>query len=177
MAAYPRCPMCGATGPVGATHTHCACVAKAVFAIYVGQPEETTPMATEQTPATATITVPLTLKLELLTNAIIGAFEGGSTYWLRTAVYMTGSSGYSSPAYADVAFWQDGGEMSLFYDDPNDEESQAVFRVNQEKLTSGAATMAEKFPRHFSDMISENDDAITHDVFLQSVIFGDVIYG
>lgn len=37
--------------------------------------------------------------------------------------------------------------------------------------------MAEKDPRHFGDLVSENDDADTHDVFIQHVLFGEVIYG
>lgn len=37
--------------------------------------------------------------------------------------------------------------------------------------------MAEKSPRHFADLLSEDDDATTHDVFIQHVLFGEVIYG
>lgn len=177
MAAYPRCPLCGATGPVGATHTHCACVSKTVFAIYIEQPEKTTLMATEETPATATITVPLALNLELLTNALVGAFEGGSTYWLRERDYLTDKSGFEQPAYAEVGFWQGGGRMKLFYDDPENEKARAEFEMGLPEMLNGVTLMAEKSAGHFGDLISENDDAITHDCFIQYVIFGDVIYG
>ena len=37
--------------------------------------------------------------------------------------------------------------------------------------------MAEKYPRHFTDMIQEQDDATTADVFFQCVVLQDVIYG
>lgn len=37
--------------------------------------------------------------------------------------------------------------------------------------------MAEKDPVHFDDLLGESDDAITHDVFMQHVIFGEIIYG
>jgi hypothetical protein len=37
--------------------------------------------------------------------------------------------------------------------------------------------MADKYPRHIADILSENDDATTGDVFLQLCLFGDVVYG
>lgn len=37
--------------------------------------------------------------------------------------------------------------------------------------------MATESPRHFGDLLSENDDAATHDVFIQHVLFSEVIYG
>lgn len=132
---------------------------------------------TDETPATATITVPLTLNLELLTNALVGAFEGGSTYWLRECDYLTEKAGFEQPAYAEVGFWQGGGRMKLFYDDPENEENRAEFEMGLPEMLKGVTLMAEKSAGHFGDLISENDDAITHDCFIQYVIFGDVIYG
>lgn len=37
--------------------------------------------------------------------------------------------------------------------------------------------MQEKYPQHWADIINESDDANTADVFLQCVVFGEVIYG
>jgi hypothetical protein len=37
--------------------------------------------------------------------------------------------------------------------------------------------MAREYGRHFSDMIAENDDATTADVFLQCCLFGELVYG
>jgi len=36
--------------------------------------------------------------------------------------------------------------------------------------------MAEQYPHHFRDLISENDDIETADVFLQLLVLGDVVY-
>lgn len=125
----------------------------------------------------ATVTVPFAMKLELLTNLIIGALEGGATYWLRSATYLTDTKAYESPAYAEVAFWQKGGRMTVFYDDPDNEERQAGFEIGLTELTNGATVMSEKYPSHFGDLISENDDATTSDVYIQCVIFKEIIYG
>jgi hypothetical protein len=37
--------------------------------------------------------------------------------------------------------------------------------------------MRDQYPRHFADLVGEDDDAITGDVWLQLAVFGEVIYG
>lgn len=44
-------------------------------------------------------------------------------------------------------------------------------------LVLGLRRMADKYPKHFDNFMQENEDAITGDVFLQCVVFGEVIYG
>lgn len=141
-------------------------------------------MATEETPATAPIAViaEITVPLERITNSLIGAFEGGSTYWLRQIEYTTTPEGtYERPEYSDEHFWNDGGRANLTYDNPEQSEEDDGDQVTKEiglpELKAGLSVMAIKFARHFGDLIAENDDAITHDVFIQCVLFGDVIYG
>jgi hypothetical protein len=41
----------------------------------------------------------------------------------------------------------------------------------------GLQVMAEKYPRHFSDIVSGDDDATTADVFVQCCVLGEVVYG
>lgn len=124
------------------------------------------------------IAITATVDWSKITNAIIGAFEGGSTYWLREYDYTYRPEGVEgSPLYAEDQFWAKGGKMNLSYDDPEDEEQRATKEVGLLEIKQGLRTMAEKDPRHFGDLVSENDDADTHDVFIQHVLFGEVIYG
>lgn len=51
------------------------------------------------------------------------------------------------------------------------------FRLTPKTLKKGLQVMANKFPSHFADLLAENDDACTGDVFLQCCVFGDTIYG
>lgn len=37
--------------------------------------------------------------------------------------------------------------------------------------------MPVKYPRHWADVLAENDDATTGDVFLQCCLFGECIFG
>lgn len=124
------------------------------------------------------IAITATVDWSKITNAIIGAFEGGSTYWLREYDYTYRPEGVEgSPLYAEDQFWAKGGKMNLSYDDPDDQEQRATKEVGLLEIKAGLRAMAEKDPRHFGDLVSENDDADTHDVFIQHVLFNEVIYG
>lgn len=174
------CPLCG--------DSFCPCVMNAVLTAYIKLPEEMISMTTEETPATAplAITAEVLVPLERVVNCLIGAFEGGSTYWLRQIEYVVDpekdmASTYDSPAYSDEHFWNDGGRANLTYDNPEaseeDDGDQKTTEIGLTQLTNGLSVMAAKCPRHFGDLVSENDDAITHDVYIQCVLFGDVVYG
>lgn len=65
-----------------------------------------------------------------------------------------------------------------------DEEAEAEYSVGLPEVKNALAIIAELFPRHFLDIITENDDATTGDVFLQCCCFPeqiradkDLIYG
>jgi hypothetical protein len=132
----------------------------------------------QESDAPPRVVITATVDWEKIVNAIIGAFEGGSTYWLREADYTYSPEGVEgNPLYAETQFWAKGGQMTLKYDDPDDQERRAEKIVSLIEIKQGLRSMAEKAPRHFGDLVSENDDATTHDVFIQHVLFGDIIYG
>jgi hypothetical protein len=56
-------------------------------------------------------------------------------------------------------------------------QDQPPVILDREAMHRGLRIMAEKYPRHFLDMVCENDDAATGDVFLQCCMFGEVVYG
>lgn len=144
-------------------------------------------MATEapETPATPplAITAEVLVPMERITNCLVGALEGGSTYWLRACDYIvTVGDEYESPRYADDHFWNDGGRVKLTYDNPDpaaedDDGDQASKEIGLPELKAGLSIMAAKAAQHFGDLMAENDDAITHDVFIQCVLFGEIVYG
>jgi hypothetical protein len=49
--------------------------------------------------------------------------------------------------------------------------------VTGDDVAKGLVVMARSFSRHFGDLMNEEDDNTTSDVFLQCVVFKDVIYG
>jgi hypothetical protein len=53
---------------------------------------------------------------------------------------------------------------------------EAPKRLDMAAIKNGLKVMAEKYPHHWQDFVSENDDAITGDVFLQCCLFGEIVY-
>lgn len=127
----------------------------------------------------ATVEVPF----DHITNAIIGAIEGGSVYWMNFFAPLATSADLRAELkaddkiwYAETEFWERGGGARIEFDKPT--ESDPGFRnVGKAELVTGLNTMAAKAPKHFADLINENDDAITHDVFIQCVLFGEIVFG
>lgn len=151
---------------------------------------QTEPATVEPGELQFNIAAKVTVELEKMTNAITGAVEGGFGSWLQSLKYdssepvsvrlAAASRGTAQVVwYNDPAFWAAGGKAVATYDLPTDDEGvgngQAVLDINA--LVRGAQTMAQKATPHFTDLVNETDDAITHDVFMQCVILGDVIYG
>lgn len=52
-----------------------------------------------------------------------------------------------------------------------------TMRLNNNTIQNGLKLMANKYPRHFGDLMCNNHDADTADVFLQCCLLGDIIYG
>jgi hypothetical protein len=86
--------------------------------------------------------------------------------------YAQAKKSLENPCREDVwmQILKDGNELTFL--DAEDEDNTQVITIKDvhEKV--------QKTPHsHLMDMINENDDAITSDCILQTVIFGDVIYG
>lgn len=135
-----------------------------------------------------TILVPMQVDYEKVANAFIGAIEGGYSPWMHS--FHVGRDDLSATLrraiqladgvwYAEASYWRDGGAAVVKFDKPDEEEGagNGEITLSQAEIKLGLGIMATKFPAHFADMVNENDDAITHDVFAQCVILGDVIYG
>lgn len=61
-----------------------------------------------------------------------------------------------------------------YEDDPAEAKT---YRIDRESITRGLAVMQQKYPKQFSDFVTQNYDAITGDVFIQCCAFGEIIYG
>lgn len=58
-----------------------------------------------------------------------------------------------------------------------DKEDGSESFMTWTRIENGTNTMAEKYDWHFMDVIMENDDAVTADVWLQCVLLDEVVYG
>ena len=125
----------------------------------------------------ATIEVPV----QKVQDNLCSAFEGGSNYWYTITEFVKPTSmPHRSDEEGKVVYKHldypvnPGG--ALMIGDAEDPARKPV-RLDVAAIQKGLDVMAEKFPRHFSNMMDENGDAITGDVLLQCCVFGDVIYG
>ncbi len=135
-----------------------------------------------------TVRADLNIPLERIVNSIIGALEGGYSQWLHsfkpddsadTRAALRVATAENMIWYAREEFWHNGGKAVAIYDLPSDDEGEGngKMTIGLPELTIGLTTMAAKVPVSFADLINENDDAITHDSFMQMVILGEIVYG
>lgn len=101
------------------------------------------------------------------------AIEGGSNYWVEF-INRHGATKQQAEYRQDVPFVA-GAYLEVKED--NECGPGRTFTIGLNEIHSGLVVMAEKYPKHFADVMSENMDATTGDVFLQCCCFGEVIYG
>lgn len=119
----------------------------------------------------------ITIDPQRVQDMIVGAFEGGSNYWLgqgrvelihperpKNGIVWYGDDKIN--VFADPDF-------KVTIDVPEDE----LYTLDAAAITRGVAIMTADYPRHMADLLSENDDGETSDVFLQCALFGEVTYG
>ena len=103
-------------------------------------------------------------------DMLIGAFEGGLNYWIDSvkAVVPEGSHKHilerftkETPDYPPLYLtpFVDGCSIAIVEQDPQ-APAKAPNPINMTTMHTALLMMAAKYPRHFADLLSENDDAI-----------------
>lgn len=59
----------------------------------------------------------------------------------------------------------------------NDGDAPVKYPLTLKDVRKGLRLMKKLYPSHYADLMEENDDAITGDVWLQLAIFGELVYG
>jgi hypothetical protein len=138
-----------------------------------------------------TFDVVTTVKLpkQRIQDLLVGLFENGCSSWLleigdyvlpgglirndfRRGGKMQGAEYYHPSQIVPVT---EGCTLFLFVENPN-AEGRMKFDLNVASIQKGLEVMASKFPTHFGNILSENDDAGTADIFGQCVVYGDMVY-
>lgn len=102
---------------------------------------------------------------DLLCNAI----EGGSGYWAESIKAKIPK--ITSRETIDLYIRMREGGFFITHDDGEKAE------VNPADIAIALQIMADKYPRHFYNFVSEHDDGETADVFLQLCCFKEIVYG
>ncbi|KOX53843.1 hypothetical protein ADL19_14815 [Streptomyces purpurogeneiscleroticus] len=122
------------------------------------------------------------IKAELIADMVIGAFEGGITYWCAKARPVEPCEDCVTyedkcPWYARTSLYEGDFKIRLQQHEEHKPGAGVDVFMTVESVQKGLNLMAEKYPEHFSNMVSGNWDAETADVFVQLCVFGDIIYG
>ena len=123
-----------------------------------------------------------TLPVERISDLLCSALEGGSNYWYHIEQFIKpinfnnseeGTTEEKCFRHLDYPI-NEGGALMISV--PEDEDGK-LYCLDLQSIRSGMKVMAKRYPRHMMDLIRENDDACTGDVFLQCCLFGEVIFG
>ena len=111
-------------------------------------------------------------------DLVITAVEGGCNYWCnglflkKHNAKLTDGNWYADPKLYDESFIL---ECLETVDERTGETKSHL--IGPGEFSRGFDVMARDFPKAFEDFMSENDDAETADIFMQCVVFGELIYG
>ena len=117
---------------------------------------------------------------EIQLNLVANAYEYCG-YWLelrdtnfKEVKGQPISNNHDAVETVEDCLFTDGGYWTVI---DNEGQLDEPKKITQADIKSGWQIFKTKYEGHFNDAIEENDDAITADVFLQCVIFGDCIFG
>lgn len=130
------------------------------------------------------------LSIDTIRGLLCGALEGGSNHWyeIRTRgcdpPHDLKDFSHGGKAQDPDNYWHwsqlipttEGGWLEITAPGAG-EPYEAPRRLDLQALKIGAQVMASKYPRHFSNILTEDDDAETGDVFLQCCLYGEVVFG
>jgi len=107
---------------------------------------------------------------ETISDLLSTAFDGGSNYWVGAVSVVSKAVGCDSPYASDHG--ANGGILRIY-----DNEAETTYLLSDVEIQRGLNRMAEDHLSHWLDLMNDNMDADTADVFLQCCVFGEVVYG
>ncbi len=114
-----------------------------------------------------------------IANLFCSAVYSAIRYWVDSFDWTNGSlprpEGCDNMSFCEIAPLT-GGHWTITSGSEAG-ETPRTDTLDRAAVERGLEIMARDYPRHFGDLIGENDDAITADVFVQCCIFGELVYG
>lgn len=130
--------------------------------------------------------IPVHRPIVELVSAVIVAdvmttlIEGGESEWFIKATLTSPDqrdpeTRRECPWYSDPNLYGENFQFLIY--GGTSEETSCSELVTIDKISQALSKMATDYPCHFTDLATENHDAITADIFGQLLIYGEVIYG
>lgn len=113
-------------------------------------------------------------------NLIVTALEGGSNYWYYLsdkAINIIEERTKNSEEPFSIRFWKALKKGAIIPINDAEDPDTKIGSISMTSIIRGEQLMSNKSPRHFADIIQDNADSITADVWFQYACLGEVIYG
>jgi len=115
---------------------------------------------------------------EQRTDLLVTALEGGSNYWYwldKEADYIVNKHRIDGNSYAEnMIVALNSGEQIPFHDC---ESMDFLGFLTKESIESGEKLMQQKYNWHFANIVYEQWDCETADVWLQLCIMDEIVFG
>ena len=124
------------------------------------------------------VTIEFDIPAQRIADQFIAAFESssGSGYWLASAKVKAGKERTTErPIYSDPKLYDGHFVIELRLRERHNKRTR--YEIRPSDVAAGLRKMAQSHPTHFADLIRDEGDAVTADVFLQLCAFGEVVYG
>jgi len=123
------------------------------------------------------------MDMDVVEYNIITALYGGINYWAgldepKKWKYPEGHEKRKKDESQDVYIARlilEGGAVKFYDVEESDDDKDWYLDLN--KMVKGFILMMQKSPSHFGDLLAENGDATTSDVYIQYCLLGDIVYG
>lgn len=122
----------------------------------------------------------VTVSEEQRESLLCSAIEGGSNYWYylnEDAITVVNEVNADEETPLVTRMWQAikaGKEIPVT--DAEDEVT-VLGKISLVSIEKAEQSMADDYAHHFADIVSENEDATTADVWFQLAVMNDVVYG
>lgn len=113
-----------------------------------------------------------------LASLLVSALEDGSLYWIHRFSHKgeTDAKPFGeeyTPKYIAAPFSKGGHlEISVL-----EEPGESIKYLDRAAMERGLQLMATEYPYHFANVLTQDADAETGDVFLQLSVLGALVYG
>ena len=113
-------------------------------------------------------------------DLIVTALEGGSNFWYDLSdeaikIINNATKGQKEPL--SIRFWKALQNGAVIPINDIEEEDSKIGEISLASIEKGEQLLADKYPSHLADILSESGDANTADVWFQLCTLGEVVYG
>jgi len=120
----------------------------------------------------------ITVEDKIFEDLLITALEGGSNYWYYLPEEFNVPEGECLSTWMFKEVMTNSLQVSVCdLEDSEEEDPNILGYLTKENIIKGTQLMIFKSPEHFFDLLNDNMDATTADVWFQYVVLGEIVYG